>query len=337
MEPLKETVSPYPFTDATPPDPRPDRRDTPLIAVPRSPLITHHPPLHQAGERPDARVTAVVLTYNRRAEVLRTLDRLSSLPERPPLIVVDNGSTDGTPSAVASEFPQACTIRFDRNLGAAARNAGIAAASTPYVALCDDDTWWHPGSLARAGALLDGAPRLAVLTGTVLVGSREQIDPTSRSMAQSPLPPRDDVPGLPILGFLAGASVVRRTAFLQVGGFEPRFFIGGEETLVAWDLAATGWEMAYRSDLVVHHCPSTLREPGGRRSCLLRNAVWSAWLRLTVPSAVRRTLRLMGRESDMSSRSWALREALAGLPWILRRRHVIPPTVEAELQRLGLA
>jgi glycosyltransferase involved in cell wall biosynthesis len=197
----------------------------------------------------------VVLTHNRRAEVLRTLDSLTALAEQPPIIVVDNGSTDGTMAAVGTAFPEVSTLRFAENIGAAARNAGIAMAVTPYVALCDDDTCWQPGSLARAGELLDRFPRLAVVTGTVLVGPTRQLDPTSRLMASSPLPSHAGFPGMAILGFLAGASVIRRAAFLEVGGFEPRFFIGGEETLVAWDLAAAGWQMDAAGASAPPQCP----------------------------------------------------------------------------------
>ena len=67
-----------------------------------------------------------------------------------------------------------------------------------------------------------------------------------------------------VLGFLAGASVVRRHAVLDVGGFEPRFFLGGEEQLLAIDLRAAGWCLAYVDDVVVHHHPSPRRDIGRR-------------------------------------------------------------------------
>src|ERR1051325_5684400 len=95
----------------------------------------------------DARVSIVVLTYNRVAEVVQTLRRLSSLPERPSIIVVDNGSTYDTAVLLTRDFPTVRRVRLRKNIGAAARNIGVRLAQTPYVALCDDDTWWCPGSL----------------------------------------------------------------------------------------------------------------------------------------------------------------------------------------------
>src|SRR5262245_8594758 len=116
----------------------------------------------------DAHVSIVMITHNRRAEVARSLGHLSRLPERPRLIVVDNASTDGTANSVRREFPQADLLELRENLGAAGRTLGVARAVTPYVAFCDDDTWWRPGSLGRAVELFERHPRLAVITGRIL-------------------------------------------------------------------------------------------------------------------------------------------------------------------------
>lgn len=103
----------------------------------------------------DPRIAIVVLTRNRREELRRTLERLVSLPRRYAIIVVDNGSEDGSADAIEREFPQAQVLRAGANLGAAGRNLGVARVTTPYVAFCDDDTWWAPEALARAADILD--------------------------------------------------------------------------------------------------------------------------------------------------------------------------------------
>ena len=203
--------------------------------------------------------------------------------------MVDNGSGDGTAAAVGRQFPRVKVLALAENLGAAGRTIGVAHASTPYVAFCDDDTWWEPGSLGRAADLFDVHPQVAVMTGRILVGPGNREDPICAELEQSPLPDEPDLPGYPLLGFLAGASVIRRSAFLEVGGFESRFFIGGEEELLALDLATRGWSLRYVPELVVHHHPSPNRDAVSRRWHLLRNALWSAWLRrpLHAPSAKR--------------------------------------------------
>jgi GT2 family glycosyltransferase len=152
-------------------------------------------------------------------------------------------------------------------------------------------------------------------------------------MAASPLGAPADLPGRPVLGFLCSASMVRRAAFLAAGGFEPRFFLGGEEELLAMTLAAAGWTLLYTPDVVVHHHPSPRRDSPGRRRLLLRNALWSAWLRRPWPSAMRRSVAVL-RERGRWADAPALLGALRGLPWVLRHRRVIPASVEAALRRL---
>src|SRR5689334_1184937 len=204
----------------------------------------------------DPRVAVVMLTHNRREEVLASLDQLTRLPERPRIVVVDNGSSDGTAERVAQCFPQVEVLPAGGNLGAAARNLGVRRAEAPYVALCDDDTWWETGALTHAADLFDAHPRLAVVTARVLVGPEDKEDSICAELAHSPLPVEPGMPGPPLLGFMAGASVVRCSAFLAAGGFEPRFFLGGEEELLAADLVAAGWWLCYVPQLIVHHHPS---------------------------------------------------------------------------------
>jgi GT2 family glycosyltransferase len=276
----------------------------------------------------EARIAVVMITHHRRDEVLASLDHLTRLPERPHIVVVDNASLDGTADAVVRRFPQVEVLSAGGNLGAAARNLGVRHVEAPYVALSDDDTWWEPGSLALAADLLDAHPRLAVAVARILVESNNIEDPICTELERSPLPRETDMPGPPLLGFMAGASVVRRSAFLAAGGFEPRFFLGGEEELLAADLVASGWWLCYVPQLLVHHHPSAHRAGDSRRWHILRNALWSAWLRRPLTSALRKTGSLI-RTAPRTATTWrGLTAALAGLPWVLRRRRVVPPRIE---------
>jgi GT2 family glycosyltransferase len=275
-----------------------------------------------------AGVSVVVLTHNRAPELARTLAHMLALPERPAVIVVDNGSRDGTGDMVSARFPQARLIRLAENYGAAARNLGARSARTPYVAFCDDDTRWAPGSLALAARLLDAHRRVAVLSARVLVGPEGREDPACATMAASPLASAG-LPGRAVVGFLAGACVFRREAFLEAGGYEPRFFIGGEEALLAYDLLARGWHIVYNDRLTVHHHPSSYRDARARRRLLARNALWVAWLRRPLPAALGRTLRVLWSGLPDRAAIAGCVDALRGLPWVLRNRRVIPPHVEA--------
>lgn len=278
------------------------------------------------------KVTVVVLTYNRRSELLTTLDRLTALPEQPAIVVVDNASHYDVARYIRRHHPRISVLRMRHNIGAAARNHGVDCAVTPYVAFCDDDTWWEPGALTHAAATLDAYPQIAVLCARILVGPQLEIDATSQLMARSPLPSAG-LPGRAILGYMAGASVMRRDAYRQVGGYHERLFLGGEEELVALDLAAAGWAMVYDEQLLLHHHPSALRDAGKRRRMLLRNAIWIAWLRLPWPDALRRTLALLASAEAVGLRTGLLRDLLSAMNWLPAQRRVLPPQV-LQMRRL---
>jgi GT2 family glycosyltransferase len=287
---------------------------------------------------PDApAVTVVIATRNRCAEVSATLERLLDLPERPAVIVVDNASSDATVETLRARFPAVTTIALERNIGAAARTVGARAASRPYVAFCDDDSWWQPGALTRATELLDGHPRLALVAARILVGPDELLDPTCTRMAASPLPTRPDLPGTPVLGFLACAAIVRREAFLAVGGFPELLLIGGEEAPVAWDLAAAGWDVTYAADVVAHHHPSAVRDAAGRDRLVRRNDALVAWMRRPLPVALGETRRLVGDALRRPALLAAVGGLLTRMPRALAARRRLPAGVESGLVLIARA
>jgi GT2 family glycosyltransferase len=286
------------------------------------------------GPEPDPRLAMVIATRDRLPALTGTLDRCRELPERPRVVVVDNGSADGTPDVVASRYPEVGLVALPENRGAAARNEGVRRVDAPFVAFCDDDSWWEPGSLRRAADLLEAYPRLGLVAARVLVGPEGRLDPICRAMAASPLPRAPGLPGPAILGFLACGAVVRRSAFLGVGGFHGRFGVGGEEELLAIDLAASGWELAYVEDLVAYHHPSPRRDTRGRRRVQLRNALWCAWLRRPPLAALRRTAGLLrGSLGDPEARAGLL-AALGGIGHVLQERRPVPPHVERSIRLL---
>lgn len=280
-------------------------------------------------------VGVVVITRNRRDRLLATLDHLATLPERPPLLVVDNGSTDGTARAVRERFPQIRVVRLSRNAGALARNVGAAALQTPLVAFSDDDSWWHPGALSEAAGLFGAHPRLGLLAADTLVGPDEEPDPLNKVLATSPLDTEPDLPGTPVLGFLACASVVRRRAFLNAGGFHPVLHFGAEETLLAVDLAAAGWGVTHCPQVVAHHHPDAGARPG-RAALVRRNELLTAWLRRPVRYAAAATARLAGEALHNPQARRALLSAAYRLPRALAHRHRVPHWLEHRLRLVEL-
>ncbi|MBV9025557.1 MAG: glycosyltransferase [Streptomycetaceae bacterium] len=288
-------------------------------------------------------VGIVVITRDRRDQLLATLDQLTALPTRPPVVVCDNASSDGTAEAVRARHPGVRVLCMPRNEGAVARNHGAAALDTPYVAFSDDDTWWARGSLAAAADLLDAHPRIAAVTARILVHdlAHPQADPYEDpivpELRDSPIPTPDGLhlPGPALGSILAGASVLRLDAFRAAGGFSPRLWLGGEEELLSADLASAGWWLVYADALTVHHRPSPARDPHLRRRHGIRNTLWFTWLRRPAGSALRRTMYLAATVPRDGTSLRAFAEAAAGMPWVLRERRALPPAVERRLRLLG--
>ncbi|HEY9390411.1 MAG TPA: glycosyltransferase [Mycobacteriales bacterium] len=280
------------------------------------------------------RVSVVIATRNRVRELRRTLSELAVLPDRPELVVVDNASTDGTAAMVRQDFPTARLVRLRRNIGAAGRNVGVRLADGECVAFSDDDSWWLPGALDRVADLFDQHQRLGAVAARTLVGPDSVEDPLSRELAASPLPRLPDLPGPSVLGFMACSTAVRRTAFLDAGGFDPLLFIMGEESLLAYDLTAAGWGVCYVDEVVARHFPSRSRDPQARESLRRSNDLLTCWMRRPWSTALHRTWSLArSARGDRTSRR-ALARVARALPRALVRRRALPTEVEAQIRLL---
>ncbi|GLY48780.1 glycosyltransferase [Lentzea sp. NBRC 102530] len=269
-----------------------------------------------------ARTSVVIATRNRADSLMRTLVRLSELAV--PVIVVDNASTDDTVARVRAEFPKVSVLEAPRNLGAVARNYGVRAALTPFVAFADDDSWWAHDAFERAEPIFDAHPDLAVVVARTLVGPAERPDPITALLRNSPL--GDGVAGPAVLGFLACSAIVRREAFVAAGGFSPVLFFRGEETLLSWDLAAAGWALCFVEDVVAHHYPHPHadRAPGAD-VVERRNGLLAAWMRRPVGRALAASLR------DPR----AFRAALPRLRQALRQRRALPEHLEKQIRKVS--
>ena len=281
-------------------------------------------------------LSIVMITHNRGDQIRTALEHLLRLPEQPNIIVVDNGSSDETAEIARAMADTVEVIQLDRNLGCAGRNVGVLRARTPYIAFSDDDSWWAGGSLVRAVELFESNPDLGLIAARLLVGPSQRLDPLCEVMAISDLPHDSrsaiwDV-GLPIVGFAACGAIVRREAFLEAGGFEQRFGVGGEENILALDLLRNGWQLAYVDEIIAYHYPSPVRDRAKRRQTEARNALWSAWLRRPAASTLTETWRILKRSLIDQAYRAGLVEAAGGLSWVLRARNPIPAEVERQIK-----
>lgn len=192
------------------------------------------------------------------------------------VVVVDNGSQDGSPEMVREWFPQVRLLKLDRNLGfAAANNLAFTAARGEYIVLLNSDAFLLQGSLRRAVEHMETEPRTA-LGGGRLVGEDGSWQPSARQfpcllndfLSLSGLAHRfrnsrfcgraDRTWADPLeatgTDWVPGAfSIIRRSVLKEIGGFDEAFFLYYEEVDLCRRIQAAGYAVRYWPDVVVVH------------------------------------------------------------------------------------
>lgn len=283
----------------------------------------------------------VIATRDRAHELCAVLDRLLDTTACP-IIVVDNASRDDSVRNVtriaARSAGRITVIPLDRNEGAVARNIGVARSDTPYTAFCDDDSWWAPDAISIAEGTFEKFRTIAVLAARTVMWPQQRDDPFVAKLAESPLGRDPNLPGPSILGFQACSALVRKAAFEAVGGFSPILHFRGEESLLAWDLAAAGWDLCFCPALVAYHQPSETRSTSSvQHAREVRNAMLTACLRRSAGRCASATAALAWAAAHDMAHARALLEALAALPAALRARRRLPDDVERSLRMLESA
>jgi N-acetylglucosaminyl-diphospho-decaprenol L-rhamnosyltransferase len=273
-----------------------------------------------SGEQPRAAYAAVVVNYEAGpllTECVASLLADTTAGGPPELVVIDNGSSDGSVEQLQREHPGTRVLAQPENLGyAGGANAGVAATSAPIVAVCNPDVRVRAGTaaailgrfdreadLGAVGPIVlepDGAPYPSARAnpsggdalGHALLGWWWPTNPFTRRYRQldaDPQRPRD-------VDWVSGAAVwLRRSALEQVGGWDGNYFMYFEDVDLCWRLRRAGWRVAYEPGGSVSHVQgaSTERHPYRMIAAHHRSALrfaakrWHGWRRvLLVPAAL---------------------------------------------------
>lgn len=222
-----------------------------------------------------ATIAIVIVSYNTCGVLRQCLASIDG-EDAHEVIVVDNGSTDGSVAMVSADFPQVKLLVNAENTGyGAAANQAIAACRADYLLLLNSDTLLQPNSAQALRAYLDAHPRVAVV-GPRLLNADGTLQPScypfpspGHLFLEESLLGRGvaRLPGLrerylrtwrhdkarPAPWVLGAALAIRRAAFAQVGGFDPEYFMYYEEIDLCYRLRGQGWEVHFAPVTTVVH------------------------------------------------------------------------------------
>ncbi len=210
-----------------------------------------------------AALTAIVVNWNGEPLLPECLTSLSnqSLGSLE-ILLVDNGSTDGSLELVRSRFPKVRILALSENHGfAAGNNRGIEASSGEFVALLNNDAvadiCWAEHLLA---ATQDS--RVGIVASRVLLyGDRGRLDSAGDGMTtvgsgykRGHLKSSDSFPSCEaVFGASGCAMLLRRTMLADIGLFDEDFFLLSEDSDLCFRAQLRGWECLYAPDAVVYH------------------------------------------------------------------------------------
>jgi glycosyltransferase involved in cell wall biosynthesis len=164
-------------------------------------------------------VSVVVPTYNRAGVLGRALDSVFSQTRQPEqVIVVDDGSTDGTSEVIKRDYPLVTWLRQTNAGVSAARNRGIAEASSEWIAFLDSDDEWQPGKLERQLDALRQHPSFHIChTNEIWIRNGKRVNEGKRHAKSG---------GwifqrcLPLCVISPSSVIVRRALLEELGGFD---------------------------------------------------------------------------------------------------------------------
>lgn len=164
-------------------------------------------------------ISVIIPVYNTEKYLAESIESVFSQTYRPvELIVVDDGSTDGSAAVARRYLPRLTCLRQANAGSSAARNAGLLAAQGDFYAFLDADDIWTEDKLALQFAAFRSDPRLDVIFGHIEQFYSPELDAEYRK--------RISCPGGLIPGYCSSTMLVKRQAFLRAGMFNPEVFIG---------------------------------------------------------------------------------------------------------------
>lgn len=241
-----------------------------------------HAPSLPAATHPAGRplVSVVIVNWNGRKHLDGCLSSLLDQDYEPlEIVLVDNGSDDGSVAFVSSRFPQVHVIALPQNTGfAAGNNTGIRASRGDIIVLINNDTKALPGLISAFVAAMTRNPRLGAAQAKIrLMRQPDVLDGGSGSyftttgflkhMGHLDLHSSHTRPRT-IFSAKGACLSLRRRTLAATGLFDPLFFAYFEDADLCWRTWLSGYSVEYVPDAEILHALGSSNQLGGRHDHL---------------------------------------------------------------------
>lgn len=255
-----------------------------------STLTTPERPKDQSPSQATATCAVLLVCWNNKAYLGPCLDSLfgTGMRNSVEVVVVDNGSTDGSQDMLRRDYPQVRIVQNDSNVGLGkATNQGIVCTTAPYILLLNNDTIVNGPSLDKMIDLMASTPDAGGVGGTILnedgsfqsgrndfptlleeflIATRvgEKLWPAYPSKVGTGR-------GIKVVDWISSACVlVRRAALDQVGLLDESYFIYGDEADIQFRLYRAGWKVYLIEDATTIHFGGRSMDRWKRRRMVYR-------------------------------------------------------------------
>ncbi len=294
-----------------------------------------------------ADVALVIPSWNSAALLPALLDSLERSGEEVELLVVDNGSGDGTLELLRERGVE--HVALPANVGfAAAMNRGVAATSAPYVLGLNADTVVMPGAIGALVAAMKADPGLGGVQPRILqMEGGVAGDPDAARLYSAGMALTGDgrafetgageaqarwLDGREVFGVCGAACLLRRELFAELGGYDESYFSFYEDVDLNVRARIAGWRFAYAPDAVVWHAGNAswqvgFERPGAENARLVARNRIATWAKFMPVASLPRILAVevaslgrAARQGRLGATARGKLEGLGRLPRNLRER-----------------
>lgn len=269
-------------------------------------------------------VSVIILTWNRKDDLLETITELKESTYAPiEIIVVDNGSNDGTQEAINEKFPQVNFIRLEKNVGIAGYNMGMKKARGEYVVLLDSDSFPDRNAIERMLKIFESDRSIGAVAFDI---HNSQLTTNNLQLTTK----FDLRKGKDVYGY-NGAGVGIRKECLERAGylFEPYFLYFNEQDH-AFRILQAGYKIKFHPEIIAYHKSSmTSRVSRSAPYYYTRNLLWLIWRFYPIRYAFVSTILLFfyASLSTIQQRTFiymkAILDAISGFSMVLSNRFVV--------------